>query len=349
MPVEILFADGFETYGSGSSARALLLDGQYSSAGWGGGDGAQTVSDGTERTGSYYLAVDPSLNNPLRKVLPDPRARVGIACAYRTNAFSTDEQGIDFRDAAGDRILTCAIQSDGSITFYNGGINDTVIGNSEANLVLGAWNHLEIIMLSDAAIGSFELRLNGESIASANSLGLSGELVTSIALGSTSTNANQDFQVDDLVITDGTDFLGPARVLTYFPGGSGSPNEWTPTGAATAHEAVDEATPDDDTSYIEAATVGDEQVFTIPTLSTEIDTVLGIYIDTRSKEDVAGSAVYRIDLTSSGNTEQGDDLAYMTDSYVYHGQYFTEDPNTSGGLFTRTTLEAATFKLVRTV
>jgi hypothetical protein len=69
--------------------------------------------------------------------------------------------------------------------------------------------------------------------------------------------------MDDTYLLDTTGsapqntFLGPSRIVTPVPTGAGSHTQWTPTGAASNFQCVNEAPPDGDTTYVADSTPGD--------------------------------------------------------------------------------------------
>ena len=68
--------------------------------------------------------------------------------------------------------------------------------------------------------------------------------------------------IDDLYILDGSgsapwnDFLGDVEIGVIRPNGVGDQDDFTPSGAATNWEAIDDTTPDDDTTHNAGASVG---------------------------------------------------------------------------------------------
>lgn len=351
---EILFADSFEAYGTGltTAVQNVMLEGAYLDVGDLGANQSGTLNDGTARTGNHYFQLDSSDGTRLRRGI-DQGARRGVAAGIRFGDFDDTDLGISFLGPGGGPWANFQRNTDGTWSFRAGDYNDTVLGTSTISTNANAWHHIEAVLTLAGAAGSYELRIDGEVALSGSAIdfgdGGTGN-IASIGLGVRSTAFNfssTKMDIDDLVIHDGDGFLGQVRVRTYYPDASGSPSDWTVTGAATAHEAVDDTTPDDDTSYIEAANAGDIQVLGIPTLDSEIETIEGVYINERSRQEDAGTTNIRIDILSGVNETQGD-ARPLTTSYNYGGQAFSLDPNTSGGKFTKTTLEAASIRLTRT-
>ncbi len=349
----IYWADGFEHYGAGATdQQGYMLAGAYVDVGDQGSLGSAIIEDGTQRTGSRFFRIDNNDSNRLRKAI-SAVSRVGVAFGCRFNNFDDTDLGITFFSSGGGTWGNFQRNTDGTWSFRVGAYNGTVQGTSIIGQNVDAWHHIEAVITLDDSNGSYELRIDGEVALSGAAIdfgdGGTGT-IASVGLGTRSTAFNfslTQFDVDDLVIHDGSEFLGPVRVRTYYPDADASPSDWTPTGAASGAEAVDDTEPDDDTTYIQAANVNDTETFTLPTLDSEIGDIEGVYIGEYSKQVDAGTTNIRVDITSGASTTQGD-ARPLTPSYSYGGSAFNTDPNTSGGKFTKTTLEAASIKLVRT-
>jgi hypothetical protein len=106
-------------------------------------------------------------------------------------------------------------------------------------------------------------------------------------------NQNQSFgTMDDLYVCDqggaqNNDFLGDITVQVLLPDGAGGHTQWTPN-ASTNFSRVNNATPDDDTTYISDGTAGDRDTYTYGNLRPTTGTVLAIQPVPYARKDDAG-------------------------------------------------------------
>jgi hypothetical protein len=136
------------------------------------------------------------------------------------------------------------------------------------------WMHLGLYFKADPVDGICSFYIDGKNVLEFEG-DTSGD-VSACYMGGTpfannawTENWFDDFYVDSIV---GETISPPPakRFLFSLPNAAGINTEWAPTGAAINYQAVDEAPPDNDTSYVEAATVGvidsyNVASFTLPT------------------------------------------------------------------------------------
>ncbi len=92
---------------------------------------------------------------------------------------------------------------------------------------------------------------------------------------------------------------------------------------------MDETTPDDDTSYVEADAATEKDLYTYDSLSIALGNIRGVMVNTDVRLDSAGAETL-ITVCKSGATESGDGGVAISDtSYGTVTRVVEEDPNTS--------------------
>ncbi len=339
----LLWADGFDHYGDD---EAKLLDGAYIANPRG------ILSTVTARTGSRSLLLNANTGSAvtsISKSFGGALSVVGIGFGVYFVSIPSSLNFFTINDQSGTAIVSLTRNADGSISLRRGSFTGTLIATSSSNFTAAAWSHAELKMVTDPIVGSFEFRINGNVVLKQENLNLGANNAASIEFYSSGTNG---YYIDDFFIWDNTgdynnDFMGPVRVLTLFPDGNSTPDDWVPTGAATTYEAVDEAAPDDDTSYITGSTVDDESTFTLPALPPEIVSVKGVVMPIRAKLAAAGVGAVTPAIISGASRDDAHEIN-LTPAYTYWAAIFEEDPATLAP-YTAAGFNAAVMSLKKTM
>jgi hypothetical protein len=129
-------------------------------------------------------------------------------------------------------------------------------------------------------------------------------------------------------VNEGTELY----VQTLFPSGAGSLADWTAVGVANNWDAVDEFPADDDSTYVESNTPGNQDAYQYRKPSGDITTIYGVQLTARAREESSGEFVRMSGLTDISSTQY---LGYATDSgtlstsYQYLCTMFEDNPSTS--------------------
>ena len=157
-----------------------------------------------------------------------------------------------------------------------------------------------------------------------------------------STSALPTLYLDDIYIYDDSGsynntWIGDQRVSTLFPTADTAQADWTAL-SGSGYTNIDDASPDDDTTYVYAGAPGSPSVstseFDIGNLSGTSGTVAAVTMGARVRKDEAGSADYQNGIVSSSVEAKGD-VVPANPVYTYHETVFETDPN-SGVAFTPT-------------
>lgn len=348
----LIFADGFEHYGTGTNSVALMSAGLWS------------VTQSTTyisvvatraRTGSRSLRLGFLWNGgPIAKrAFNTPSEICGVGFGLYLEYIPTSVNHVNFCFVSESTNVVClAVTPSGALSVYKKSPSGTLLGTTDSGLIGPlSFNHIEMKVVRDNVVGEVEVRVNGVTVIKSTDLDLGTDHINGFVFSRASSGIGPDGYIDDLIIWDGdgdvnNDFFGPARVLTVFADGEGTHNDWSVVGASTPHEAIDETTPDGDTTYIAASTVGDKQSLTVPELPPEVATVAGVFIPPMAKLGSAGTGNMKVSIESDGAIAEGPDTP-LTTAYTYWPAAFEKDPAT-GAQFDKAALEAAEIIIEKT-
>lgn len=341
---DIIWAEGFEHYGAGSGALALMESGLWTDTLGSGTHGP--INDGTARTGTYYYQLNTNANNIRRSI--GLRTLLGIAFGMRFPALSANNsQSFQIRNASNSAIFTFVWKSDGSIEIRQGSISSgTILTTTEQVFSAGTWHHVEIVARVSETVGSIEVRVDGDVAAIISDMDFgTTEMAQIIWINQTASGVIH--HLDDIVAHTGEDFIGPARVITEFLEADGSPIDWNIIGTSQAFDALDELVPDEDTSYLQAEFVGNVAQFPMPELPADVTEIVGIHIPFRAKQVEAGLTRVQTTIFSGDASVSGEEHP-ITTSYTYSEDAFSENPDTLAP-WDKASFEAATLQIERTV
>lgn len=192
------------------------------------------------------------------------------------------------------------IRSDGAIALTNNYFSTLYVSttaNSAYKIVAGQEYHFEFKAVINNSTGTAEVRINNVPwIVFTGDTHYTGETgATNIRIGhypnSTSTAAAPRLRIWDFYALDGqagaSGFQGQsARVDTLTVSGAGSSAQFTVTGAATNHEAVDDAAHNFDTDFVDSSTVGQKDLHALSNLPiSTTGAVIGLIVVNTARSD----------------------------------------------------------------
>lgn len=204
--------------------------------------------------------------------------------------------------------------------------NGTTLGTTSATIPQNVWNYIQLKATISSTAGTIEVRLNGTTVLSLtgqNTRATTNDYANRVRFGGLNIgnfNSVPQILIDDVYICDGSgsdnsDFLGDLKVIATYPDGAGSSTQWTANGAATNHEAVDESSPDDDSSYVASATAGDVDLYTFD------DVEDGVLFATQScilaRKDDVGAVEIREKMRQDAVNYDGSTVN-LGDNYLYY-------------------------------
>jgi hypothetical protein len=246
----------------------------------------------------------------LHKTFTSEYPKLVIGTAYRTNGFSNTivgcynlrQTGLNSSDGVGITHI-----GDGRLQFFWKG-SPNLFTNPIPNFVMSKdiWYHitLEVVVSrpqSDQGRIDYSLYVNGEFIHSdflSRSVSGSDELkFASVNLGGPG-GGNSAIH-DDVWVTD-EENLGDIRIYVIRPNASGDASAWSVSGSANNWEAVDDTSPDDESSYIFAPSVGLKELHNMSNI-TALGPIKGAQFLWNANKDEAGIASYTARIKSEGN------------------------------------------------
>lgn len=342
----LLWCDGFDHYG----VVGNLTEGVYAETTGSG------ISADNPRTGASSLSLG---NGLLRRVLGAAKTSVGIGAAFFYNALPSSNNAariFDFRDAANITQISIGCQSSGVIEVDRGEMNGTVLGVSASPVITAnAYQHIEAFVSFSNTVGTVEVRVNGVTVISlsgVDTVASANAECSQVGIGGGSSGILH--YVDDLFCYDNNGsfnntFIGDRRVLTLFPNANTIEADWTPVGAATGYECIDEASPDGDTTYITTGVPGSPKPsseFGIQNLPAGVSAISGLVVVEMARKTEAGTANTKWSIISGASQSAGADKP-MTEIYTYRQDVFETDP-ASAAPFTPAEVNALLIKVERT-
>lgn len=336
--MSLLFFDGFESIGADNTdptdvvvsrrwttsapASFYMIDGRYSGTALRFANAADYIAIPAGRTGAY--STDTTKIWGMSLLFPSMVS--SYSTSYWFMRFSTD---------SGQWGCGLRLWIDGTISLEDK--DDTLLALSTKGAIrLGIWNDIQIKLYYHTTNGTCEIRVGGETVlnkTNVNTAGTTGNYHDSVFVYSHSGVTSYAPRFDDIFVLDTTgntnnDFLPSSRVTAQFPTSDITTN-WTPSTGNDHYAMVDEALPDDNTSYITGNSANDIDQFEVSDLSANALTIHGVKLSIDSALDSAGSREIKQILDSSGNNYDGDTHTINTTNYVFDSDYWETDPATS--------------------
>jgi hypothetical protein len=265
-----------------------------------------------------------------------------------------------------------AIGADGSVAAIiarpnASSLSLTVLATSAPGIIAaGAWYYVETKIKVNNTTGVLDVKVNGTTVCSfsgdtCQSVGSgtvggaaftasTNEHFTHIKLGGLAVyNTSATVYFDDWYYCDDTGaqnntYLGDVQLQAIYPDAPGSQTDWSIGGtapAATNWQSVDETSPDDDVTYVNSDTVGDQDLYEMQDISATASSVVGLLCNARMKKDDATVREYALLVESGGTVAQ---LATRTTPYgAYTNQQDVSELNPdTGSLWTVAEVNAMT-------
>lgn len=335
----LLFMDSFDNY----ATPAIGALGKWQSLQDSGGHTSIASGLGRNGTNAFKIASASNSLSYLQYVLGSSLTSCIIGFAINVTSFDATQETtfLRFVDAASNQVNVTFLPN-GQIRFRSGTNNGTILSTSTAS-VLDATNvyfYLEIEIVFNTATGSIVLHSNGVNVPLSASSGLNtapsgNNQFNTVQLGYNFTAGGQNGQsvwfYDDLYLlsTSGgqnTTFLGDVRVVCVFPSGAGASTQFTPNGAGTNWQCVNEVSEDAGTTFVSDANVGDEDLYTKQSIPVNTGTIYGIQQCAVAQKDAAsGRSLANINL--SGSTTTPGSTHALSQTYAWYLDVFEQDPN----------------------
>lgn len=363
----LLWADGFDHYGTSAASRVNMLRRAYAEV-----MPNFSCSTTNPRNGTHSLVVTAMIGTPgVRWVLPSPQTTVSVCLALWLSELpgGNDELLIcAFADGANLPSVGVAIQSTGVIevlrnnhvngaTFGTWTTSTTTLGTSSGPVATaGSWMHFEVRVFHDNSAGTVDVYLN-----EVNVVNVTGADTISTGRGGTcaqvwavigDSNDYCPMYFDDLIIADNTGsynttVIGDKDVLTYWYDEDGTTSNWTASSGGAKYLEVDDAAQDGDATYIEATTASLVQELELSAVPSTVTGIIGVVPINLLRKTAAGSCDVRADFVESGGAAATGTNNVMTEEYAYYWDVVEVNPATSLA-WDYSTLSASYLRLTRT-
>jgi hypothetical protein len=300
------------------------------------GFGSGSFGFTTGRNGNcLYMEINSGFNAALQKwftVTGGDTCVIGVALKFPS---AYDCTILQIYDSSSPQI-TLNENSDGSLDVFRGD-NATLLGaTAPGTMSTGTWYFVELKVLFHQSAGTVDLYVNGAnvlSLTSQDTCATANESWNGFTLRVSAAGTNR-VEYDDLYVLDGTggvndDVRGDCRVKALFPDGAGNYSEFTPS-AGSNFQNVDEAEPDDDTTYNESTAIGQKDSFTFDDLAGGLTAAIyGVQASISGKKDDAGPITINSFVRISGTDYDGD-AHYIGLAYQCWLHLWDQNPETVG-------------------
>jgi hypothetical protein len=303
-------------------------------------NGSTVVADfldtGTGTISGTYGRFGNGLGNghSYSKVLPAAYAGVVyFGGAFKFPLLGAEAVFATIKDSAANAHWCMTVDASGVIRIRLG---ESTGGSLLATSAAGAWvsdafQYLEFASKVHDSLGVAEIRVGGIVVATfAGDTRNGGNAETyrfSFNPGANWTiNGFDDFYInDDQGSAPHNTYYGDVRA-DQAPLSADSAVDFVPL-SSTNVSNVDDATPDDDTTYNASSTPGDVDLFTLSGYSAGAGVILGVRTRVKAKKTDAGARTFRSKISSGGTPSNGATAGLAT-SYAWHEQYDYVDPDT---------------------
>jgi hypothetical protein len=326
--MSLLFMDGFDHY--------TASEDKYDAVSITGGTSHNVTTEGRFTPGAYHLTGvtgGTAGNGTVDKNITTTETECifGFAFKYDASVAFADFVFLDTGglQQGGISINGADIDAIGKTT--------SVLGTATSALTVSVWQYVEVRVKAHATLGEIEIKVNGTQV-----LGLTGLDTRGGAMGKwriTRGAEGDDSWIDDLYILDtgGSDnntFLGDVRVTALRPKANGTNNNFTPTGAATNYQAMDETLHDGDTTFVEAGQLGAKEDYdntNFSDLGISPGTIFGVQTVNATKKTDAGQLKFRDQMIVGGIAyDNGTDVIASSGAYKMTTYIRDTDPSDNG-------------------
>lgn len=349
-------ADSFERYGTGATGQGnMARDAAYLAIG-------ANVSPSTSNppSGRTHHArstpVTGGATEALRVSLGGDKTTVRVAGRFYVGSLPADNVSTylwQLRDNANAAQLTLRLNSTGALEIMRGAISGTSLGASASPVITaGTYHYVEFLATINDTTGATEVRVDGVAV---SGLTLTGQDTAATAIVSAAqyviarpqTTGGVTIDFCDVSHGDVNAFVGDTSWYWLMPTADTAVTDWVRNTGSNDFECIDDVVPDDDTTYIEATTTGDDSEFGLANLPAHASTVVSVIAISLAKKTDPGSANLQQKAVSGASTTAGASQP-LTTTYAYYKDLFATDPAT-GVAWTPAGFNAALLNLTKSV
>jgi hypothetical protein len=226
-------------------------------------------------------------------------------------------------DSLGGWQISCRYLLNGGIEIYRGNADTGVlIASSDAAVIpTRGWVCLDAKYKIHNSAGLVGVKVNGVEVVSESGIDTQTTSRTEasiIGLFLMLSGCGAYHAIDDVIAWyddggDNSDYIGDYAVDFVPLDADTAQTDWVRNAGATDVSCVNEAAPDDDSTYIQSTTVGDKSDFTIGALDSAIEGIIAVLPFIRARKTETGAGGVRIGVVASGGaTAFGSDIPLAT-------------------------------------
>ena len=205
------------------------------------------------------------------------------------------------------------------------------------NFQHNVWNHMEVKLIVSDTVGEITIRLNGIEVFSQT--GIDTQSGSTALCNQIQFRANDpiggtpNYRIDDVIFNDdqgsvNNTWMGDVEIQTLRPTIDTATADFTPLAGDNFANVDDAPGPDDDTTYVESATPGDQDLYDMGSLKTQSLTIAALIVRSYMKKTDAGTRFIRMLSQENGTLGTGAELP-MSTTYSYGHEIFELNPDTS--------------------
>lgn len=336
--------------------------------------GFEMISDAASFQRHFRRLTSATVSFPAGRTSPGQACKFGAAGAnhtYDTQVLASDNQwtigrawwcdelgttdvqllGALVRDSDNTVQASLAVQKGGTpdkmrLQVYRGDpATGTLLGETDYILQFGVWYYLELEVLLHNSTGTYEVRVNETNLLSGSGVDTQAQdtdQADTVRIGSVNRLVGGSHD-DDMYILNSIDagdgdnltFLGDSVIEGKRPNADTSV-QWTPsTPAADNYTMVDDADPDDDSTFNASTANNQEDIFGFENLAVvNNDNIRGIELYLLMRLTLSGTRNVRTRIKQGGTTVSGATHAVEDTAYAYVNEILERDP-TDGNLWTQ--------------
>lgn len=209
--------------------------------------------------------------------------------------------------------------------------NQTVLATASSSLVTSTWYYIEYIGTISSST-TVQVLVNGTQVLNATSVNnqaQAGNTANILLFKNNTVNGSSggDFYIDDLYVSDQASSLGQRRIETIYPTADTAQKQWTAsTGSNNA--AMVNSPKLQTTNYVQAGTVGYQDLYTLNSLSTTPTTITALQLSSLAQKTDVGTRTIATSVKSGATSNDGSDV-YLGIGYALNSRILATDPNTS--------------------
>jgi len=211
-----------------------------------------------------------------------------------------------------------------------------IAATTEIVIRTNKWHYVEFKVVCDSVNGSYELRVNGQTVLSDTGIDTQVNepyhdqvFIRGTYIDTTKTPWIDDYYICDSTGTKQNDFIGQQRILPIFPNADTTDIDWTPSAVVDHYTLVDEVDPEGDGEYVEDTVTDNEDIYGYENIAELDNEIAAVCLCT--DVCVTDGTPYDLKTVVKSGGVKYDSAADTIDStdYVTDLRLMADDPNTA--------------------